>query len=367
MRDFLMWKRLGWALALLALPLVLQTWGLHWVRVADVCLLYVMLALGLNVVVGFAGLLDLGYVAFYAVGAYGLALLASPHLTEQFALLAQWFPAGLHAPPWLTLPLGAVVAALLGMALGAPTLKLRGDYLAIVTLGFGEIVRILLINLNHPVNLTEGARGLGMIDPLRLGPLDLGQPLRWGGWEWPSVTLHYYLFLGLVLLAVVACGRLQRSRTGRAWAAIRDDEMAARAMGIDTRRYKLLAFAVGASMGGVAGACFSAFQGFVSPEVFSLQESVTLVAMVVFGGMGHIPGVILGAVLLTALPEALRYVVGPIHQWTDGRVDAGLLRPALTAALMVLTMLWRPRGLWPAPDTGRSQGPQTERTPLSPP
>jgi branched-chain amino acid transport system permease protein len=344
---------LGWAL-LAALPLVLQPLGLHWVRVADVCLLYVLLALGMNVVVGFAGLLDLGFVAFYAVGAYLMALMTSPHLPQHFAWAQAWFPGGMHAPWWLTLPAAAALAAVVGMLLGLPTLKLRGDYLAVVTLGFGEIVRILIVNLYHPVNITDGAQGIGFIDPLRIGGWHLNTPASVGGLQLAPVTLHYYLFLALVLLSVGVCLRLQRSRIGRAWMAIREDEMAAQAMGLHTRNLKLLAFAVGAAMGGVGGALFGAFQGFVSPEAFSLQESVMIVAMVVFGGMGHVPGVILGAVLLSALPEALRYVVGPLQVWSDGRLDAGVLRPALIGLVMVVTMLVRPRGLWPSPHTASS-------------
>lgn len=348
----LRWKRLGLLAVLLVLPLLLQGLGSHWVRIADTCLLYVMLALGLNVVVGCAGLLDLGYVAFYAVGAYMFALLASPHLTDTFASVAAMFPSGLHAPWMLTIPLGALLAAGLGVALGAPTLRLRGDYLAIVTLGFGEIVRILIINLNHPINITQGAQGLGLIDSIRIMGIDLGKPLDIGRYQLASVTQYYYLFLVLTLLTVVICHRLQDSRIGRAWIAIREDEVAAQAMGIHIRNMKLLAFGVGASFGGVAGAMFSTFQGFVSPEAFSLQESVIIVAMVVFGGIGHIPGVILGAVLLTALPEMLRYVVGPLQVISDGRLDAGVLRPMLIALAMVLMMLLRPSGLWPAPDRG---------------
>ncbi|ROZ78689.1 branched-chain amino acid ABC transporter permease [Ramlibacter sp. WS9] len=337
--------------ALLLLPLLLQCFGDHWVRIADTCLLYVMLALGMNVVVGYAGLLDLGYVAFYAMGAYLFALLASPHLTEHFAWIAVLFPAGLHAPWWFVIPLGAVLAAALGVLLGAPTLRLRGDYLAIVTLGFGEIVRILLVNLGHPVNITDGAKGLGPIDSIAIFGLELGRPLPLGSYQLNSVTLYYYLFLALTVLTVIVCGRLQHSRIGRAWMAIRDDEDAAKAMGIDTRNMKLLAFGIGASFGGVTGAMFGAFQGFVSPESFSLQESVIIVAMVVLGGIGHIPGVVLGAILLAALPEVLRYVAGPLQAMTDGRLDAGVLRPLLIALTMIVTMLLRPRGLWPAPPT----------------
>jgi branched-chain amino acid transport system permease protein len=349
-------KSAKWAsiVALLLLPLILQVFGNHWVRIADTCLLYVMLALGMNIVVGNAGLLDLGYVAFYAVGAYMFALLTSPHLSDNFAWIATMFPAGLHTPWWLTIPLGAVLAATLGILLGVPTLKLRGDYLAIVTLGFGEIVRLLIINLGRPINITNGARGVGPIGSISLFGLDLGKPLSFGHYQIASTALHYYLFLVLVLLTVTICLRLQGSRIGRAWMAIRDDEVAAEAMGINTRDMKLLAFGMGASFGGVAGAMFGTFQGFVSPEAFSLQESVFIVAMVVFGGIGHIPGVILGAMLLTALPEVLRYVAGPLQAMTDGRLDAGILRPLLISLAMIVTMMFRPHGLWPAPEHGKA-------------
>ena len=340
----------GGALLLLSLPLVLQALGPHWVRIADTCLLYVMLAIGMNIVVGYAGLLDLGYVAFYAVGAYMVALLSSPHLSDNFAWIAAMFTAGPHTPWWITIPLAAALAAFFGAMLGAPTLKLRGDYLAIVTLGFGEIVRLLINNLGSPINLTNGAQGIGPIDAITVFGLRLDQRLSVGGLDVEPVTLHYYLLLLLTLCAVQICRRLQDSRIGRAWRAMRDDEMAAASMGIDIRNMKLLAFSIGASFGGVAGAMFGVLQGFISPEAFSLQESVIIVAMVVFGGAGHIRGVVLGAVLLTALPEVLRYVVGPLQTMTDGRLDAGMLRPLLIALAMVITMLWRPHGLWPSPD-----------------
>ncbi|MES3011485.1 MAG: ABC transporter ATP-binding protein [Pseudomonadota bacterium] len=342
------------ALALLVLPLGLQSAGNAWVRIADIALLYVLLALGLNIVVGYAGLLDLGFVAFFAVGAYLFALLASPHLTETFPALAALFPGGLHTPLWAVIPLAALVAGFFGIVLGAPTLRLRGDYLAIVTLGFGEIIRVFLNNLDRPVNITNGPKGLGQIDSVSFFGLDLGKKLTVGGFELASVTLYYYLFLALVVVSVVICHRLEVSRIGRAWMAIREDEIAAKAMGINTRNMKLLAFGMGATFGGVAGAMFGAFQGFVSPESFSLMESVMVVAMVVLGGIGHLPGVILGAVLLAALPEALRYVGSPLQAMTDGRIDAAILRQLLIALAMIGIMLLRPRGLWPAPDHGKS-------------
>ena len=342
------------AVGLLLVPLVAQQFGNAWVRIIDLALLYVLLALGLNIVVGYAGLLDLGYIAFYAVGAYMFGLLASPHLTENFAALAATFPAGLHSPIWLVLPLGAAIAGLAGVVLGTPVLKLRGDYLAIVTLGFGEIIRVFLNNLESPINLTNGPRGLSQIDSLTLFGMDFGKTLRIGDFQLPSVTLYYYLFLAMVVLSVVICYRLERSRIGRAWMAIREDDIAAKAMGINTRNMKLLAFGMGATFGGLSGVLFASFQGFVSPESFSLQESIMIVAMVVLGGIGHIPGVILGAFVLAALPEVLRYVAGPLQAATDGRLDASILRQLLIALAMIVVMLLRPRGLWPAPEHGKA-------------
>lgn len=342
------------ALALLVAPLFAQQAGQAWVRILDLALLYVLLAIGLNIVVGYAGLLDLGYIAFYAVGAYFFGLLASPHLVDTFPWLAQRFPNGMHMPIWAVIPLAAGAAAIVGVLLGAPTLKLRGDYLAIVTLGFGEIVRVFLNNLDAPLNITNGPKGLDQIDSLHVFGADLGQPLALDiagrHFELPSVTLYYYLFLALVVASVVLSLRLQNSRIGRAWVAIREDEIAAKAMGLNTRNLKLLAFGMGATFGGVAGVLFASFQGFISPESFTLQESVMVIAMVVLGGLGHVPGVIVGAFLLAALPEVLRYVGGSLQGMTDGRIDAAILRQLLIALAMVLIMLLRPRGIWPSPD-----------------
>ena len=338
---------------LVLLPLVAQYFGNAWVRIIDIALLYVLLALGLNIVVGYAGLLDLGYVAFYAVGAYMLGLLASPQLTDTFASIAAALPGGMHTPWWIVIPLGALVAGGAGVLLGAPTLKLRGDYLAIVTLGFGEIVRVFMNNLDAPVNITNGPKGIASIDEISILGVSLGKTQHFFGLEWPKVTNYYFLFLILVIFAVLICYRLERSRIGRAWMAIREDEIAAKAMGINTRNLKLLAFGMGATFGGVSGVMFASFQGFISPESFSLQESVMIVAMVVLGGIGHLPGVIVGALLLSALPEVLRYVAGPLQQMTDGRLDASILRQLLIALAMIGIMLARPRGLWPSPEHGK--------------
>ena len=341
-------------IALLVLPLVLQQFGNAWVRIVDIALLYVMLALGLNIVVGEAGLLDLGYVAFFAVGAYLYGLLASPHLTSTFAAIGAAFPNGFHTSLWLVIPVALLLATFTGVLLGIPVLKLRGDYLAIVTLGFGEIIRVFMNNLEHPVNITNGPRGISQIDPISIAGVSFGKPLELFGHSFPSVTLYYYLFLALVIFTVIICHRIETSRIGRAWMAVREDEIAAKAMGLNTRNLKLLAFGMGATFGGVSGSMFAAFQGFISPESFTLAESIIIVAMVVLGGIGHIPGVILGAVMLAALPEVLRYVAGDIQAMTGGRLDAAILRQLLIALAMIAIMLLRPRGLWPAPEHGKA-------------
>jgi branched-chain amino acid transport system permease protein len=325
------------ALALLALPFALAAAGTAWVRITNLAILFVFLSLGLNIVVGFAGLLDLGYIAFYAVGAYVYALLASPHFN-------------IHWPFWAILPIGAAVAALFGVLIGAPTLKLRGDYLAIVTLGFGEIVRIFLNNLSQPVNITNGPQGIARIDPFRLGTLDFSVTETFLGLTFSGPIKYYYLLL-LVLLAVIFINvRLQDSRIGRAWEAVREDEVAARAMGIDTRNIKLLAFAMGASFGGIAGGMFSAIQGFISPESFVLVESIMVVSMVVLGGMGNIWGVILGAVLLSFVPEILRFTVEPVQMRLFGRmlIEPEVIRMLIFGFALVLVMAFRPGGLWPS-------------------
>jgi branched-chain amino acid transport system permease protein len=325
------------AVALLALPFALAGIGTAWVRITNLAILFVFLALGLNIVVGFAGLLDLGYIAFYAVGAYVYALLASPHFD-------------IHLPFWVILPIGAAVACLFGVLLGAPTLKLRGDYLAIVTLGFGEIIRIFLNNLSQPVNITNGPQGVTLIDPFRLGPITFRNTETFLGLAFSGPIKYYYMLLAFLLVIIVINLRLQDSRIGRAWEAIREDEVAARAMGINTRNMKLLAFAMGASFGGLAGGMFSAMQGFISPESFILVESIMVLAMVVLGGMGNIWGVIVGALLLSFAPEVLRYTVEPVQQALFGRmlVEPEVIRMLLFGFALVLMMLFRPAGLLPS-------------------
>jgi branched-chain amino acid transport system permease protein len=324
------------AVALIALPFVLASAGTAWVRILNFAILYVFLALGLNIVVGFAGLLDLGYIAFYAVGAYIYALLASPHF-------------GLHLPFWLIVPIGAGVACIAGMVLGAPTLKLRGDYLAIVTLGFGEIVRVFMNNLSNPINITNGPKGITLIDSFKIGGFDLGKSDVFAGLTFSGPIKYYYLLVLLLIAVIVINRRLQDSRIGRAWVAIREDEVAAKASGINTRNIKLLAFAMGASFGGIAGAIFAAVQGFISPESFILNESIMILAMVVLGGMGNIWGVIAGAMLLSFVPEILRYTVEPAQRALFGHalIEPEVLRMLIFGVALVLTMRFMPAGLWP--------------------
>lgn len=334
-------------LMLLVLPWIISEGfesGNSYLRAFDMALLFIMLSLGLNIVVGYAGLLDLGYIAFYAVGAYTYALLNSPHLQ---ALLPVWL---MYPPFVVTIILAAIIACCFGILLGAPTLKLRGDYLAIVTLGFGEIIRIFMNNLDRPINLTNGPQGINHIQRINLFGLDLGKPVQWFGVTFEPVHLYYYLILAFCVLIVIVSLRLQDSRLGRAWVAIREDEIAANAMGINTRNVKLLAFAMGASFGGVSGALFASLQGFISPESFILMESVMVLCMVVLGGMGHIPGVILGAIIVSVTPEVLRDIINPLQQAIAGRrvVDPENLRMLIFGLFMIIIMLVRPGGLWPS-------------------
>ncbi|HEY0918067.1 branched-chain amino acid ABC transporter permease [Devosia sp.] len=266
-------------------------------------LLYVVLALGLNIVVGYAGLLDLGFAAFFAVGAYTVGI-TTLHFGLNF---------------WLALPLAIVFAIIAGVIIGTPTLRLRSDYLAIVTLGFGEIVRISARNLRE----TGGASGLIGID----SPWILG-------WHIETPRDFYFVFCVLAILAVLASARLANSRLGRAWLYVRHDEDAAEAMGIDRVKVKLAAYIVGAIYGAIAGAFFAANLGAISPESFSFQQSVLILMAVILGGMGKIPGVVLGAFIVILAPELLR--------------DVGDLRLLIFAVGLLLIMLFRPSGIWPA-------------------
>jgi branched-chain amino acid transport system permease protein len=314
------WQR--WvALALGALALIgpLVAPNDYWIGVMARICLYAILALGLNIVVGFAGLLDLGYVAFFGIGSYLYAFLASAHF-------------GVHLPFLVAVSIVVAVTAFSGILIGAPTLRLRGDYLAIVTLGFGEITYLLLINLDRPVNITGGPSGIVGIDPPVLA-----------GYALTRNSEYYYAFLAALALTLVASGRLRHSRIGWAWQAIREDELAARVMGINTTAAKLQAFAIGASFAGIGGSFLASWQKSVFPENFLFTESINILAMVILGGMGNLLGVVLGAALLVALPEIFR-------EFQAYRLLAfGLM-------LMVL-MVVRPQGLLTA-GAGREEEPE---------
>ena len=283
---------------------------------------YVLLAVGLNVVVGFAGLLDLGYIAFYAVGAYTTAYFTG-------ALPAQ---PPFHVNPFYAFPIAIAAAMLSGVVLGAPTLRLRGDYLAIVTLGFGEIIQIVANNLT---SVTGGAQG--NVDPVPPFSVHAGV-----NYTWPLELLPgnhfawYYLILAVIVVVVVLFHLLENSRVGRAWMAIREDEVAAEAVGINPLKYKVLAFAIGASTSGVAGVFFASKNGTFTPGDFAFQASILVLVLVIFGGMGSLPGAIVGAAVLQWLPQALRAHI----QQQDLYLYYG--------ALLVVMMIFRPQGLIPS-------------------
>ena len=295
------------------------------VNIATLALIYVMLGLSLNIVVGYAGLLDLGHVAFYAVGAYCYAILAQHGIGF-----------------WTTLPIAALLTGTLGLLLGFPVLRLRGDYLAIVTLGFGEIIRILLNNLD---SLTNGPKGINNIP--KPGLFNIVFTRKGGAGETPFHELVgipfsteqrgiflYLIILGLCLLTLWVINRLLRMPIGRAWEALREDEIACRSLGVNTTGIKLSAFAIGAAFAGLAGAFYAAFQGSVTPDSFTFWESAIMLAIVVLGGMGSQTGVILAALALTIIPEIAR--------------EFSQYRMIIFGAVMVLMMIWRPQGLIPA-------------------
>jgi branched-chain amino acid transport system permease protein len=323
----------------LTLPLVELLTGGYLLSITYGIELFVMLAIGLNIVVGFTGLLDLGYVAFYAVGAYTFALLGSSQLagvvnrTVYFLVPAGTSP-GLHISMWLVMPLAGLLAAAFGVLIGFPTLRLRGDYLAIVTLGFGEITRIFANNLDEPINLTNGPRGVYDVDPIWLGNYSFGIAHQVEGFTIPSFLNYYYLLLVLILITVFFVARLATSRVGRAWAAIREDELAAEAGGINTRNLKLLAYASGGFFGGVAGAVFAAGQHFIDPGSFGFFFSILVVCMVVVGGMGSIAGVVVGTVL-----------TGGLYFLTS---QFGSFRVLIFGILLVVVIVVRPEGLLPS-------------------
>ncbi|MCI2808787.1 high-affinity branched-chain amino acid ABC transporter permease LivM [Eoetvoesiella caeni] len=296
------------------------------IDIATLALIYIVLGLGLNIVVGFAGLLDLGYVGFYAIGAYA------------YALLYHWAGWGF----WQSLPVAGFAAAMFGFLLGFPVLRLRGDYLAIVTLGFGEITRLVLTNMQSITNGPDGIAGIAK-------PTVFGLPMtrrapegqmtfhQWAGWDFSTqdmLVYMYFLALILALCTLLVTSRLQRMPIGRAWEALRDDEIACRSLGLNPARIKLSAFTLGAMFAGLGGAVFAARQGLVNPESFTFTESALVLAIVVLGGMGSQAGVILAAIVLTIVPELARELVE--------------YRMLIFGLVMVLMMMWRPQGLLPA-------------------
>ncbi|NJM06572.1 branched-chain amino acid ABC transporter permease [Candidatus Gracilibacteria bacterium] len=321
-----------------------------YIDVATQAGIYVALALGLNVVVGFAGLLDLGFVAFYAVGAYLWAIVSTPQITNIFPSLGP-VPAGWF---YVFILLGLVVGGGFGVLLGLPVLRLRGDYLAIVTLGLGEVIRVLAVNLDKPVNITNGAQGIKDIERPPI-PFEAAL-LEATGLDQNALyqLFFYFLVLLLVLITVFVVRRLKVSRIGRAWTAIREDETAAIAQGIPLVRMKLLAFAVGSSFAGAMGVVFAAKQLFINPPTFDLLRSISILSMVILGGLGNIPGVVLGAILVTLLNlMILPRVATVLRQMQDSGVpipeafDPTQYQRLLFGLLLIVMMIFRPEGILP--------------------
>lgn len=360
-------------------PIWFQGFGqLFLVRILAIVGIYVMLALGLNIVVGYAGLLDLGYIAFYAIGAYVGIIGGQPlsqWLASTFPAQAAWLPGMSY---FIMIPFAAAAGALTGIALGTPVLRLRGDYLAIVTLGFGEIVRIALNN--NIFGITNGAAGLPRAGEAVPKPF----PLEWLQnnvyFSWPDFGANgfnftftanvywYYVIVMLCLFTIFVVRRLDDSRLGRSWTAMREDEVAASSMGINITGAKLYAFSLGALWGGIAGITFANFQGFVSPESFTFMESVFVVSIIVLGGMGSIPGAIVGALIIQGVPELIRGMAssGLLQTLTGIQVSAEAqsaisnYRYLVFGALMVIMMAWKPQGILPSKRRARELNPDSE-------
>ncbi|KPU45660.1 leucine/isoleucine/valine transporter permease subunit [Oxobacter pfennigii] len=309
--------------------------------------IYAVLAIGLNIVVGFAGLLNLGYVGFYAVGAYAYAIFATaqannfiPESVFKFPVSGNWF--------WLFLIIGMIVSGIVGFLIGLPVLRLRGDYLAIVTLGFAEIIRIIFNNLDKPINITNGPKGLTPIKPPAIFNITLSKPIHF-----------YFIILILFILTVIVVNRLNNSRIGRAWTAIREDELAARTMGIPIVKMKLLAFSIGAAFAGMMGVLFAARQTFIDPSSFGFMESIGILAMVIMGGMGNISGVIIGALAVVVLQL---HVLKELSSFLRDLTVAGILNvpsqldPAkyermVFGLILIVMCIFRPQGFLPAKRT----------------
>jgi branched-chain amino acid transport system permease protein len=363
---------IGLGVLVVFVPVLLQGFQemSFFVRVLGVIGIYVILALGLNIVVGYAGLLDLGYVAFYAMGAYAAVIVGDLFVKAVSTIGAIGLREFLTSAQFvIMLPVAAVIAALTGLALGTPVLRLRGDYLAIVTLGFGEIIRILATN--DFLGLTNGAAGMSAptAQPLGLHTLQtLPISIPAIGFDFVfSVNLYwYYVVVLLIVLAIFVVRRLDNSRLGRAWVAMREDEVAASSVGVNIMTSKLWAFALGALWGGLSGVVFANFQGFVSPESFTFMESVFIVTMVVLGGMGSIPGVIVGAALIAGIPELIRGVAQSplLSGYIDPSVASAIsgYRYLVFGFLMVVMMALRPQGMIPSTRRAQELHPEDEKT-----
>ncbi|QCJ45183.1 branched-chain amino acid ABC transporter permease [Bacillus sp. S3] len=313
-----------------------------YMEVATLVGIYISMALGLNIVVGMAGLLDLGFIAFFAVGAYSYGIFATAQANNfmpfgQFPLSGESF--------WIFILIGCFVAALFGVLLGIPVLRVKGDYLAIVTLGFGEIIRIIFNNLDRPINITNGAMGLPSVTPPRLFGIDFLYPSQF-----------YYVVLIILVFTIFTVRRFEHSKIGRSWKAVRENEIAAQSMGVPLVKTKLLAFAIGASFSGMMGVVFAAKQAFVDPTSFTLLESITILVMVILGGMGSVPGVILGAAVMTILNlQVLTEITNWLNQLsTSGAfsipdaLSPSKMQRMIFGLLLILFALYRPQGLLPA-------------------
>jgi branched-chain amino acid transport system permease protein len=362
---------IGLGVLVLLVPALFQAFQTlqFFVRVLGVIGIYVVLALGLNIVVGYAGLLDLGYVAFYAMGAYAAVIVGNLFVSAVSTIGSVGIREFLTSSQFIImLPVAAGFAALTGLALGTPVLRLRGDYLAIVTLGFGEIIRILATN--DFLGLTKGAAGMSAPTAAPLGLTAL-QNLRLTipsiNFDFQmSVNLYwYYVVVLMIVFAVFVVRRLDNSRLGRAWAAMREDEVAASSVGVNIMTHKLWAFALGALWGGLAGVVFANFQGFVSPESFTFMESVFIVTMVVLGGMGSIPGAIVGAALIAGIPELIRGVAQSplLSSYISAETASSIAgyRYLLFGLLMVIMMAVRPQGMIPSKRRAQELRPEDDK------
>jgi len=322
----------GYAVALLIAILVPPQLSVFWQQVLVSQIgIFVLLTIGLNVVVGFAGLLDLGYIAFYAIGAYTAAYFTGYPDSKPGHISPLPVHPPFHLNPFLVFPLAVIACIIAGVLLGTPTLRLRGDYLAIVTLGFGEIVRITINNSESVTNGPRGAFGIPHFSAF--------------GYHWTlSLIPYWYLLLTVIVITLILFRQLENSRVGRAWTAIREDEVAAAATGIPTLKYKLMAFAIGASTSGLAGVIFASEIGFVAPDNFILINSLLVLVYVIFGGMGSLPGAVIGASFLIWLPNVLRDHVPP----QDRFIYFG--------ALLVVMMIFRPQGVIPSRRRARELG-----------